>query len=58
MRSLLPILMILLLAGHAIAGGSAAADHAPAQGAHLERIAGIMLALLLVLGLARLRRKA
>jgi len=56
MRLLIPILLIALLAGHALAGGSAAADHAPIAPDAFERIAGVLLALLLVFGLARLRR--
>ena len=56
MRFFVPILLVVLLASHALAGGSAAADHVPGQAATFERIAAIMLALLLAFGLARLRR--
>ena len=57
MRFVLPILFVAILAEHAIAGGSAAADHVPGETATLERIAAVALAVLLVFGLARLRRR-
>ena len=52
-----PLLMLLLVAGHALAGSGATASHAPVEPVALERIATVALALLLVLGLARLQRK-
>lgn len=56
MTRLFPALALLvLLAGHAIAA-SPAADHAPVDAVTLERIAAVALTVLLVLGLARLRR--
>jgi hypothetical protein len=56
-RGVTPILLLLLVAGHAIAGsGSAAASHAGEGPLSVERIAGIALTVLLVLGLAGLKR--
>lgn len=56
MTRLFPALLLLvLLAGHAVAG-SPAADHAPVAAVTLERVAAVALTVLLVLGLARLRR--
>ena len=49
------LLLLVLVAGHAVAI-SPSADHAPVGAVTLERIAAIALAVLLGLGLARLRR--
>lgn len=58
MTRILPLLLTVAIAGYALAGGSAAADLAQTDSAgNFERIAGIALAVLLVLGLARNRRK-
>ncbi len=52
-----PILMVVLMAGYSIAGtGTGIADHAPVEHATLERIATVALAMLLLLGLSRLHR--
>ena len=56
MTRLFPALLFLvLIAGHAVAV-SPSADHAPVGTVTLERIAAVALAVLLGLGLARLRR--
>jgi len=56
-RGFTPILLLLLVAGHAIAGsGSAAASLAGEGPFSVERIAGIALTILLVLGLTGLKR--
>jgi hypothetical protein len=56
MRYFFPTLLVLTMAGYALAEGAAAADHAPTSSVTPERIAAVMLALLLVAGLARVRR--
>lgn len=57
MRGVTPILLLLLVAGHAIAGsGSASASHLGEGPFSIERIAGIALTILLVLGLTGLKR--
>ena len=54
---LTPVVMIVLMAGYALAGtGTGVADHAPIEHATLERIATVALAMLLLLGLSRLHR--
>lgn len=57
MRGVTPILLLLLVAGHAIAGsGWASASHGEG-GITVERVAGIALTILLVLGLTGFRRR-
>lgn len=58
-RFLAPLMVMLLVAGHALAEApptAATASHAPAGPATIERIAAVALAALLVLGLFGLQR--
>ena len=58
-RFVAPLLILLFVAGHALAGSppaAATASHAPEGAATVERIAAFALAALLVLGLFRLQR--
>ncbi len=59
MKRLIPVLLLILVAGYAFAGsGSMTASHVLAEEVTLERVAAVALALLIVAGLSRIRRRA
>jgi hypothetical protein len=57
MKRLVPLLLLILVAGYAFAGtGSDVASQVLAEEVTLERIAAVALAVLIVTGLSRIRR--
>jgi len=58
MKRFAPLLLIILVAGYAFAGsGSTVASHVLAEEVTLERVAAVALAVLILAGLSRQRRR-
>ena len=57
MKRIIPVLLLILVAGYAFAGsGSGTAGHVIAEELTLERVAAVALAMLILTGLSRIRR--